>query len=277
MNGTGEGGTREVFVRRVAPGGGTKQEPDFVAVEEPLEIQIGYTDGIRLARTVSITMRTPGNDQELAAGFLFSEGILQSASQVATVLAGRNSVRVELQPGVEIDWPSLERHVYTSSSCGVCGKTSIDAVRGQTCAALGDGPVVSAHVLAGLPDALRAAQRAFDTTGGLHAAGLFTSDGRLLEAREDVGRHNALDKLLGARFLRGALPAADVLLAVSGRASFELVQKALTAGVPVMAAVGAPSSLAVDLAHDAGMTLAGFVRGGGFNIYSGAFRIRDEA
>jgi FdhD protein len=266
-------GAREITVRRFTERGGLRQQADFVAVEEPLEIQVGFTRGNRKTRTLSITMRTPGHDEELAAGFLFTEGLLRHPSQVAAVLAGRNSVRVELLPDIEVHWPDLERHVYTSSSCGICGKTSIDAVRAQACPLLDVGPAVSAAVLVTLPRRLRDAQRTFDSTGGLHAAGLFTAAGELLEVREDVGRHNALDKLIGSRFLAGELPLKDRMVMVSGRASFELVQKALTAGVPVMAAVGAPSSLAVDLAYDAGMTLAGFVRDGGFNLYAGSQRI----
>jgi len=270
-------GAREISVYRVNAAGGSRQQPDYVAVEEPLDIQIGYSDGARQSRTVSITMRTPGEDRELAVGFLFTEGILRTPSQVAAVLAGRNSVRVELQPDVTVDWPSIERHVYTSSSCGVCGKTSIDAVRAQCGATLDEGLRVRADVIARLPALLRASQPAFEATGGLHAAALFQADGELLAVREDVGRHNALDKLIGARFLGDQLPLADCIVMVSGRASFELVQKAATAGVPVLAAVGAPSSLAVELAYDSGMTLAGFVREGGFNVYSAPFRILNDS
>jgi FdhD protein len=268
-----ETGAREITVRRFSGSSGLRQQADFVAVEEPLEIQVGFTRGNRQTRTLSITMRTPGHDEELAAGFLFTEGLLRHPSEVAAVLVGRNSVRVELRPDVEIRWPDLERHVYTSSSCGICGKTSIDAVRVQACPLLPDGPAVSPDLLTALPGQLRGSQRTFDATGGLHAAGLFSAAGALLDVREDVGRHNALDKLIGARFLVGELPLADRIVMVSGRASFELVQKALTAGVPVLAAVGAPSSLAVELAYDAGMTLAGFVRDGSFNVYSGLQRI----
>ncbi|MEO8661248.1 MAG: formate dehydrogenase accessory sulfurtransferase FdhD [Bryobacteraceae bacterium] len=270
-------GAREISVYRVNAAGGSRQQPDYVAVEEPLDIQIGFSDGARQSRTVSITMRTPGEDRELAAGFLFTEGILRAPSQVAAVLAGRNSVRVELQPDVIVDWPSIERHVYTSSSCGVCGKTSIDAVRAQCGATVGEGFRVRAEVIAKLPALLRSSQPAFEATGGLHAAALFNPNGELLDVREDVGRHNALDKLIGARFLEDQLPLGNCIVMVSGRASFELVQKAATAGVPVLAAVGAPSSLAVELAYDSGMTLAGFVREGGFNVYSGAYRILDDS
>ncbi len=265
--------TREISVRRISTGGAGRLEPDVVAVEEPLEIQLGFTSGTRQLRTLSITMRTPGHDAELALGFLFSEGLIRHRDEVAAVLAGRNSVRIELEPRVEVSWPDVQRHVYTSSSCGICGKTSIDAVRAQACPLPADGPSVTAAVLSSLPALLRQAQPAFASTGGIHAAGLFTPQGRLLSVREDVGRHNALDKLIGLHFQQGELPLAGHILMVSGRASFELVQKALTAGIPVMAAVGAPSSLAVDLANEAGMTLAGFVREGGFNIYSGASRI----
>ncbi len=252
---------------------------DLLAVEEPLEICLGD-------KSVSITMRTPGHDFELAAGFLFSEGILHHASQVREIrwshLANGNqrqlgnSVTVELNPGVEIDLDRLERHFYTTSSCGVCGKASIEAIEMQGCPVLPrNAPLVESAVVHHLlPDALRRAQPVFERTGGLHAAALFSPDGTLQLLREDVGRHNALDKLIGAEMLAGHTPLANHLLFVSSRASFELVQKALMGGIPILAAVGAPSSLAVETAQRFNLTLLGFVRDSRFNIYSGASRIQ---
>ncbi len=256
-------------------------QPDELAVEEPLEIRLGYElDGRRIHRSVSITMRTPGQDRELAAGFLFTEGIIATPEQVAGIRAcGRsNAVRVDLRPGVGVDLARLERHFYTSSSCGVCGKTSLDAVRVSCPIRLPDDrPVVEASVIHRLPATLLAAQRTFERTGGLHASALFDAGGNLLALREDVGRHNALDKLIGAQFLDGRTPLSTAVLLVSGRASFELVQKAAVAGIPILAAVGAPSSLAVDLARERGLTVLGFVREDRFNIYTGTGRIRHGA
>ena len=256
---------------------GTSSTPhqDLLAVEEPLEIRIGD-------KTVAITMRTPGNDFELAAGFLFTEGILQSSHELARIhwsdskgRAAGNSVTVELAPGAEVDYERLERHFYTSSSCGVCGKASIEAIAVNSCPVLPkNAPLATQAVIHQLPEILRAEQKVFDRTGGLHAAALFDTSGRLLLSREDVGRHNALDKLIGAQMLAGKTPLEQNLLLVSGRASFELVQKALMAGIPILAAVGAPSSLAVETAQRFGMTLIGFVRDERFNIYSGASRIQ---
>jgi FdhD protein len=258
-------------------GSGLAVRPDVLAVEEPLEIRLGCDEGgRRVHRGVSVTMRTPGHDEELAVGFLFTEGILSDPGQVAGVRACRagNVVRVDLRPGVAVDLARLERHFYAASSCGVCGKASLQAVRVRPNFRAPEGrPVVEAAVIHRLPEALRAAQAGFDRTGGLHAAALFDADGGLLGLREDVGRHNALDKLIGAQFLAGQTPLADGVLLVSGRASFELVQKAAVAGIPILAAVGAPSSLAVDLAREHGLTVLGFVRQDGFNIYTGAGRI----
>src|SRR5271165_2980397 len=249
---------------------------DLLAVEEPLEIRIGD-------RPVSITMRTPGHDFELAAGFLFSEGIVTGVEQIETIRYTRpranhrpagNSVTVDLKPDVEIDLERLERHFYTSSSCGVCGKASIEAVESTGCRLLPHaGPMVAAAAIHRLPEILRQSQAVFDRTGGLHASALFQPDGVLVQVREDVGRHNALDKLIGAEFLAGRTPLEDRILLVSGRTSFELVQKTVMAGIRVLAAVGAPSSLAVELAQRFQLTLAGFVRDERFNIYSGAWRI----
>ena len=257
---------------------------DSLAVEEPLEIRLGFTrDGKREQKSLSITMRTPGHDFELAVGFLFTEGIVREPTQVASVrYCGlptpgtqlRNVVRVDLAPDIAVDWKRLERHFYTTSSCGVCGKTSLEALEVVACPAIQpDNVQVSAEVIHRLPTALRAAQEVFERTGGLHAAALFDTAGELRLLREDVGRHNALDKLIGARFLAGDIPPSDPLLLVSGRASFELMQKAMMAGIPILAAVGAPSSLAVELAQRFQMTLLGFVREHRFNIYSGPQRI----
>jgi FdhD protein len=257
---------------------------DVVAVEEPLEIQVGSAtaDGAA-ARSVSITMRTPGNDEELALGFLFTECIIGSAAEVLSVnslgepdpeTGLKNRVRVELQAGVNLNLDKLERHFYTTSSCGVCGKASLDALRNEGCTSLaGVATRYSANMLAELPGRVRTSQAVFNQTGGLHAATVFGSDGEILVVREDVGRHNATDKAVGALLNAGRTPAHDLGLLVSGRASFELVQKCLTAGIPLLAAVGAPSSLAVRTAEDFGMTLVGFLRGGTFNIYAGSERI----
>jgi FdhD protein len=269
-----------VGVCRVSGADSTFQA-DVLAVEEPLEVRLGHdVNGRRLHTPVSITMRTPGHDAELAVGFLFTEGILTAPEQVAAVrtCGMGNVVRVDLAAGVRLDLSRLERHFYTSSSCGVCGKASLEAVRVCARHPLAEGaPVIDADVIHRLPEALRAAQAVFDRTGGLHAAALFDSHGHLLCLREDVGRHNALDKLIGMQFLSGRTPLSESLLLVSGRASFELVQKAAVAGIPILAAIGAPSSLAVSLAREHGLTVLGFVRADRFNIYTGAERIRYAA
>lgn len=256
-----------VPIRKVDQGAVTAEQ-DLLAVEEPLEIRLGD-------RNVAITMRTPGNDEELAAGFLFTEGILRDRVDVTRISLGeKNQVTVELRDESGVDLERLERHFYVSSSCGVCGKASIQAVEAIGCPVLArNSPRIDAALIHSLPEKLRARQMVFDRTGGLHAAALFDATGGLLNVREDVGRHNAVDKLIGAAFLKGEVPLADHVLMVSGRASFELVQKALMAGIAVMAAVGAPSSLAVELALRYGMTLIGFVRDQRFNIYSGAGRV----
>ncbi len=253
---------------------------DVLAVEEPLEIRLGCTvNDRRVNRAISVTMRTPGNDFELAAGFLFTEGIVTDRGQITRIrpCGSGNVVRVELAPEISVDLSLLERHFYTSSSCGVCGKTSLEAVRDLPICAEEGRPVVDPSVIPSLPETLRASQSVFDRTGGLHAAALFDVEGNLLDLREDVGRHNALDKLIGARFLAGLTPMADAVLLLSGRVSFELVQKAAVAGIAIVAAVGAPSSLAVELARERGMTLLGFVRADRFNIYSGEDRIRPHS
>jgi FdhD protein len=251
--------------------------PDLLAVEEPLEIRLGCeAEGRRAHHVVSVTMRTPGHDRELAAGFLFTEGILRAREQVASIhcCGVGNVVCVELRPSVAVDLARLERHFYTASSCGVCGKTSLQAVRVPAeLRPPAEKPVVEAALIHNLSEQLREAQALFERTGGLHAAALFDLSGRLLCVREDVGRHNALDKLIGASFLEGRLPLWEKVLLVSGRASFELVQKAAVAGIPILAAVGAPSSLAVDLAAEHGLTVLGFVRQERFNIYTGHARV----
>ena len=261
-------------------GGGRVSRPDTLAVEEPLEIRLDRGGG---GETFTVTMRTPGHDLELALGFLVSEGVARAP---ADVLAARhcpdaardadgepthNVVEVRLRAGIVVP---AARYRQVSSACGICGTASIDAVR-STCAhtPAGDDVRVAAETVAALPDTLRAAQRVFDRTGGLHAAGLFTASGELVVLREDVGRHNAVDKVVGWAFERGMLPLRGHVLQVSGRASFELVQKASMAGCPVLAAVSAPSSLAVDLAAESGLTLIGFSRGESFNVYAGIERV----
>jgi len=259
-------------------------DSDVVATEEPLEIRLGYSrpDGSRAEETISITMRTPGNDEELAVGFLFTEGIIHAQTEVQSVVPrGQpapnglvNVVRVELAPGVVVDFKRLQRHFYTSSSCGVCGKASIEAVAVQGRFELhGVGIHINRDLLGELPAALKAQQAVFEQTGGLHASGLFDAAGTIAAVREDVGRHNALDKLVGNALLNGRVPLTAFGIVVSGRASFELMQKAMVAGCPLVAAVGAPSSLAVDLAREFGMTLVGFLKPKRFNIYNRPDRI----
>jgi FdhD protein len=238
-----------------------RSERDRVAVEEPLELRIG-------GRPVAVTMRTPGHDEELALGFCISEGLRPLAARVPDDLAA-NTIDVDA-PG--FDPSRVQRSFYTSSSCGVCGKGALEAVAVEA-PRVESQRRVSLSFVSSLPERLRDAQAAFAVTGGLHATGLFAADGELLCVREDVGRHNAMDKVIGWAFGAGRLPLADAVLCVSGRLSFELVQKAAVAGCPVLVAVGAPSSLAVELAHDRGITLCGFVRGGSANVYTEAWRI----
>jgi FdhD protein len=267
----------DVSVRRIGRDG-PEMRPDLLAVEEPLEIRLNCTvKGRQLHRGISVTMRTPGHDDDLAVGFLFTEGIVTARQQITGVRAcgAGNVIRVDLRPDVEVDLARLERHFYTASSCGVCGKASLEAVR--VCLRhrpSENRPVVEAAVIHRLPETLRAEQAVFDRTGGLHASALFDIRGNLLCLREDVGRHNALDKVIGVLFLSGQTPISDCVLLVSGRASLELVQKAAVAGIPILAAVGAPSSLAVDFARESGLTVLGFVGADRFNIYTGADRIR---
>lgn len=272
----------DVFVQRVSADDLTRIEPDTLAVEEPLEIRLGFAENGKFThRAISITMRTPGDDFELAAGFLFTEGILSSKNQISDIKhcgkfpSFQNTVRIDLRAETNVNLKKLERNFYTTSSCGVCGKTSLEAltVAGARAVSDKDFPKVSAEIVHRLPAKLRDTQDIFDKTGGLHAAALFDAGGNLIDLREDVGRHNAVDKLIGARFLAGEIPLGDKILFLSGRASFELVQKAVMAQIPVIAAVGAPSSLAVEAAEEFGITLLGFVRDRRFNVYTNIDRI----
>ena len=268
--------TRSVSLSRIEGAAAADSRDDRLAVEEPLEIRVG-------GRSVAVVMRTPGHDRELAAGFLVTEGVVRRRDDVLDVVFCRtgpaspeagykapneNVVDVLLAPGCAVDWARLTRNVFTSSSCGVCSKASIEAVRTQF-------PPLAAplsprrEVLAALPEKLRAAQAAFDATGGLHGCALFDADGALRVVREDVGRHNALDKVVGHAFFADALPLAGHILLVSGRVSFEIVQKALAAGAPCVAAISAPTSAAVELARAGGQTLVGFLRGTRMNVYAG--------
>jgi len=250
---------------------------DVLAAEEPLEIRLIWKEGRKtVTRSIAVTMRTPGNDFDLAVGFLHGEGILAARDDVADVSyctdededQAFNIVTATLRPGLEFDPSRLERNFYTTSSCGVCGKAALESLEVQGCDIVPAGFDVSSEVICSLPAKLRAAQSVFEQTGGLHAAGLFDREGNLLSLQEDVGRHNAVDKLIGERFLADSLPLSDSILMLSGRASFELLQKALVARVPVVAAVGAPSSLAAELAEEFNITLCGFVRADSLNIYS---------
>lgn len=269
--------TRRGQVTKFRTDGTTSKREDVLAGEEPLEIRVQ-------GRSFTVTMRTPGDDFDLVAGFLVSEGIIWEPGQLISLRycsgvdeSGQqtfNVVDVQLRPDTALPDTAMERHVYTSSSCGICGTASIEAVRKSSHYSVGDDDVrVALPVLAGLPEQLRKQQKIFDRTGGVHAAGLFDADGALLCLREDVGRHNAVDKVVGWALRAGLLPLRGTVLQVSGRASFELVQKAQLAGIPLLAAVSAPSSLSVELAQDAGMTLVGFSRGTSLNCYSFPERI----
>ena len=264
-------------VRVTAVDGGVRAErPDTLAAEEPMEIRVGGPG--QEARAVAVTMRTPGADFELAAGFLFTEGLI-AAGEIRRVaycddLDGNeqryNVVTVTLDRPFDHD--RLHRNFYATSSCGICGKAALDDVEVR-CAPVADGPVVPADVLVSLPDRLRAKQRVFDRTGGLHAAGLFTPEAELVALREDIGRHNAVDKVIGEQLMAGRVPLADRVLQVSGRAGFEIVQKAAVAGIPIVSAVSAPSSLAVQAGQRFGMTIVGFVRDGRCNVYTRPERV----
>jgi FdhD protein len=276
------GATRTVGMRRYRDTA-SKRERDAVAVEEPLEIRLSWTepDGSVSTEALAVTMRTPGDDFDLVAGFLHGEGVVQRPEHLLEMSYCRgegeqryNVVEARLRPGVPFDGGRVRRNFYTSSSCGVCGKASIEAVEAHGCQVLHDeGFRVPPGLLARLPSLLQEGQGAFRRTGGLHAAALFDAGGHCRVVREDVGRHNAVDKALGQAFLRRALPAGERILVVSGRASFEIVQKSVVAGVPVLVAVGAPSSLAVELATRFQQTLVGFARDGGFNVYAAPERI----
>lgn len=268
--------------------GSLRPVSDAVALEEPLEIRLDLPEPQgRSVRRLTITMRTPGNDDELAAGFLFTEGIVRQPSEIAGIRpcgtddgvhGAHHAVRVRISDHARPSWPDMERNFHSTSSCGVCGKATLEAlqVKGLVPPARDDF-TVDPNLVTVLPERLRASQREFDRTGGLHAAALFQASGELTAIREDVGRHNAVDKLLGRAFLDGTTPLSNQLLFLSGRVSFELMQKALVAGLPMVVAVGAPSSLAVDLARRFDMTLVGFVRGDRFNVYHGGWRLGSDA
>ena len=268
---------------RVVEDGGVRVRPDTLATEEPMEIRL-LTGESR--QTVAVTMRTPGADFELAAGFLYGERIIESPDDIARIsycvdpdldaAQQYNIVNVELRGGREYDLRPLERHFYTTSACGVCGKASLEQLELRGCPVVPPGPEVSAEAIYSLPGKLREAQGLFEATGGLHAAALFDREGNLLTLREDVGRHNATDKLVGWALLEGRLPLSECIVMVSGRSSFEILQKCLVAGAPVVCAISAPSNLAVDVARGFGMTLVGFLREGRFNVYAGFERVRLE-
>lgn len=287
--------TLQTPVERIT-GQTSRQIMDSLAIEEPLEIQLTYgTPSSRQTRSISVTMRTPGNDFDLAAGFLMTEGVIRDANEIEQITyAGdtfreselspqsmdalklgskQNTVRVDLAADVKVNLGSLQRNFYTTSSCGICGKASLLALRSVCPPRATNNFRVDAQLLYRLPERLRAFQGVFDRTGGLHGAGLFDSAGKLLALREDVGRHNAVDKLIGFEFLADRTPLRDRLLLLSGRASFELLQKALMGGFPMVAAVGAPSSLAVQVAKEFDITLVGFLREDHFNIYHGSRNI----
>ncbi|HEX6711028.1 MAG TPA: formate dehydrogenase accessory sulfurtransferase FdhD [Rubrobacter sp.] len=265
---------------RVVEDGRMRVRPDALATEEPMEIRLLAGD---VKQTVAVTMRTPGADFELAAGFLYGEGVVSSPDDIVKISycvdsdldaeQQYNIVNVELRGGREYDLRSLDRHFYTTSACGVCGKASLEQLELRGCPVIRPGPTLTGQTIYGLPEKLREAQGLFDATGGLHAAALFDKNGELLAVREDVGRHNATDKLVGWALLEGRLPLSDHVVMVSGRSSFEILQKCLTAGVPVVCAISAPSSLAVEVAREFGMTLVGFLREGRFNVYAGSDRI----
>lgn len=279
MEGRRRGQTRARV--RVVEAGQVRSQKDVLATEEPLEMRLSQRD---LSRSVAVTMRTPGNDFELTAGFLFAEGFVANRDEIhrlsycvgSDACAGEqqyNQVTVDLRPGVEIAPDLLDRSFAVSSACGICGKSSLDQIERRGISSLPTGPSVPHDVLYGLPERLRDAQSLFAATGGLHAAGLFSTAGDLIALREDVGRHNAVDKVIGWALLEGKLPLRDQILMVSGRSSFEIAQKCVAAGVPILCAVSAPSSLAVEVAQRFNMTLIGFLRGDRFNIYHGAQRI----
>lgn len=269
--------TDKVVISKIDKGVITTTD-DELAIEEPLEIKLAYsTTNGKMLKNISVTMRTPGNDEELAAGFLFTEGIIKNRSEVFKIhpiLSDMNSVLVSLVENIKPSLNNAERNFYTTSSCGICGKASIDAINvSAVYPNTKDAILIPATLLYSLPELVRNEQKIFQHTGGIHASALFSLTGELLLVREDVGRHNALDKIIGNRFLNKELPLHNNILFLSGRASFELIQKAFIAGIKIIVAVGAPSSLALDLAKECGITLIGFLRGEKFNIYTGAQRI----
>jgi FdhD protein len=265
---------------RILEDGNERTRSDHLATEEPLEIRLILGES---TKTVAVTMRTPGADFELAVGFLFGEGVIGDREQVLRISYCTdpdidaeqqfNIVNVKLDPTTMPDLRPLERHFFTTSACGVCGKASLEALQLRGCPVIPPGPEVTPDVIYGLPERLRAGQGIFESTGGLHAAGLFDEDGDLIALREDVGRHNAVDKLIGWSLLQDRLPLHDHIVMVSGRSSFEILQKCLVAGVPIVGAVSAPSSLAVALAEEFNVTLIGFLRGRRFNVYAGSDRV----
>jgi FdhD protein len=278
LKNTSRRGSKTKIRMRVVEDGRTRVRPDVLATEEPMEIRV-VSGGSR--QTVAVTMRTPGADFELAAGFLYGEGIVSSPEDIKKISycvdvdaeQQYNIVNVELCGGRRYDPRPLERHFYTTSACGVCGKASLDQLELRGCPVIPPGPEIAAEKIYSLPEKLREAQGLFEATGGLHAAALFDSEGDLLALREDVGRHNATDKLIGWALLDGRLPLSDHAVMVSGRSSFEILQKCLTAGVPIVCAISAPSSLAVEVARRFNITLVGFLRGNRFNIYSAPERV----
>ncbi len=274
--------TTNIKVKKITKATSTEAN-DFLAIEEPLEIQLAWKEaGVAKQKSISITMRTPGHDVDLAIGFLFTEGIIQSPQQITEAAhlpsfdpaTKENRILLVLDDQTQIDFKKLERHFYTSSSCGVCGKSSIDAVYATGIRPLKiDQPLFNQQLIHQLPTKLRAQQTIFEDTGGLHAAALFSTKGELLLLREDVGRHNAVDKLIGAALQNAPEILSQSMILVSGRASFELIQKSLMAGIPLLAAVGAPSSLAIQMATDSNMTVLGFVKNDRYNIYCHSGRV----
>lgn len=260
------------------------EQPDLLAVEEPLEIRLGYGPvADRQQRTLAVTMRTPGHDPELALGYLLAEGLIRHRSDVLSCRhcvqdahKDGNVLRIELAPTVAPDWATLDRFSYVSASCGLCGKSTIDGIRQRGVEPLGAGFAMVASVIPTLSEKIRPFQTAFRHTGGIHASALFTPDGTVVRVREDIGRHNALDKVIGATWLEEGGDLSAYGLFLSGRISFELVQKAWMAGIPLIVAVGAPSSLAVELAREANLTLVGFARNDGFNIYTSPERVHTD-
>ena len=270
--------TERIFINKIFNGEKLEVE-DELAIEEPLEIQLVYsTPNGRMQKNISVTMRTPGNDEELAAGFLFTEGIIKHATDISNVLhlpSDTNRILITLVENIMPSLNSAERNFYTTSSCGICGKGSIEAINVTAVFPnLKDTISIPASLLYSLPDLVKKEQQIFKNTGGIHASALITLDGEVVLVREDVGRHNALDKIIGNRFLKSQLPLNNNILFLSGRSSFELVQKAFMAGIKIIVAVGAPSSLALEMAKECGITLIGFLRGEKFNIYTGAQRIK---